>query len=234
MKNLKIEAIVLAVGLAILGVFLYCGLRSFSRQDRIVNVRGLAEREVKADHVIWPIMFKTSSNDMQDLYRQLNSANAIIKTWLQANGIPANEISVGAPQISDLKANQYSDLSDRDRFSLSCVTTVSTSQVDRVRSLIPRVGELLAKGVAISGDDDYSNQVQYDFTKLNAIKPQMIAEATKKAREAADKFAKDSDSKIGKIKSASQGLFEIDDRDQYTPYIKKVRVVTSLNFYIEN
>ena len=102
MKNLKIEAIVLAVGLAILGVFLYCGLRSFSRQDRIVNVRGLAEREVKADHVIWPIMFKTSSNDMQDLYRQLNSANAIIKTWLQANGIPANEISVGAPQISDL------------------------------------------------------------------------------------------------------------------------------------
>ena len=113
------------------------------------------------------------------------------------------------------------------------MTTVSTSQVDRVRSLIPRVGELLAKGVAISGDE-YSNQVQYDFTKLNAIKPQMIAEATKKAREAADKFAKDSDSKIGKIKSASQGLFEIDDRDQYTPYIKKVRVVTSLNFYIEN
>ena len=233
MKNLRVEAIVLAVGLAILGVFLYCGLKSFSRQDRIVNVRGLAEREVKADHVIWPIMFKTSSNDMQDLYRQLNSTNAIIKTWLQANGIPANEISVGAPQISDLKANQYSDLSDRDRFSLSCVTTVSTSQVDRVRSLIPRVGELLAKGVAIAGDE-YSNQVQYDFTKLNAIKPQMIAEATKKAREAADKFAKDSDSKIGKIKSASQGLFEIDDRDQYTPYIKKVRVVTSLNFYIEN
>ena len=121
MKNLRVEAIVLAVGLAILGVFLYCGLRSFSRQDRIVNVRGLAEREVKADHVIWPIMFKTSSNDMQDLYRQLNSANAIIKTWLQANGIPANEISVGAPQISDLKANQYSDLSDRDRLDRKSV-----------------------------------------------------------------------------------------------------------------
>ena len=96
-----------------------------------------------------------------------------------------------------------------------------------------RMGELLKQGIAISAND-YDTRVQYEFTSLNKIKPQMIEEATKNAREAAEKFAKDSDSKLGKIKNASQGLFTIEDRDPSTPYIKKVRVVTSVDFFLEN
>ena len=96
-----------------------------------------------------------------------------------------------------------------------------------------RMRELLKQGIAISAGD-YGSQVEYEFTSLNKIKPQMIEEATKNAREAAAKFAADSDSRLGKIKSAEQGYFSIENRDQYTPHIKKVRVVTSVNYFLEN
>ena len=96
-----------------------------------------------------------------------------------------------------------------------------------------RTGELLSQGIAIA-PNDYSYPIQFDFTSLNKIKPQMIEQATKNAREAAEKFAKDSESKLGKIKSAQQGLFSIEDRDSNTPYIKEVRVVTTVDYYLDN
>ena len=102
-----------------------------------------------------------------------------------------------------------------------------------MRGLIAEQGELLQKGIAVTGGD-YRYNVQYEYTGLNKIKPQMIEEATKNAREAAEKFAKDSESELGKIKSASQGQFSITDRDANTPYIKKVRVVTTVNYSLED
>ncbi len=115
---------------------------------------------------------------------------------------------------------------------MQSVVTVSSSQVDKVHELINRQGELMERGIAIT--NDYSNPITYDYTELNSIKPEMIAEATKNAREAANKFAEDSDSKLGKIKTAYQGQFSIEDRDQYTPYIKEVRVVTTLTYFLED
>lgn len=235
MKNYRIEAIILAFGTLVLGLFIYLGLSAFASKDRVVSVRGLAEREVKADHVIWPITYKTTGNDLQAIYANLNTVTPRIEAFLTQNGISRNDISVGAPQIIDLRADRYASSENalRDRYNVTTVITVSSGQVDKVRSLMSRIGELLKQGIAISAGD-YDTQVKYEFTSLNKIKPQMIEEATKNAREAAVKFANDSESKMGKIKSATQGLFTIDDRDQYTPYIKNVRVVTSVDYYLEN
>lgn len=235
MKNFRLESLVVAASLALLGLFVYLGLSSFGARDRVVTVRGLAENEVKADHVIWPITYKTTGNDMQALYADINNANQRIENFLVQNGVAKADISVGAPQIVDLRAERYasSDDATRDRYNVTSIVTVSSSQVDKVRSLMTRMGELLKQGIVISASD-YGTTVQYEFTSLNSIKPKMIEEATKKAREAAEKFANDSESKLGKIKSASQGLFTIENRDQYTPYVKRVRVVTSVDYFLEN
>ena len=111
--------------------------------------------------------------------------------------------------------------------------TVASSKVDLVRRLINEQSELLKQGIAITGGD-YMYRVKYEYSDLNSIKPQMIEEATKNARTAAQKFASDSDSKLGKIKRASQGQFSISDRDEFTPYIKKVRVVTTMDYFLED
>lgn len=233
MKNYRIEALILALGTLLLGLCIYFGLSDFAAKDRVVSVRGLAEREVKADHVIWPITYKTTGNDLSAIYSELNAVNPRIRQFLITNGVRKQDISVGAPQIVDLRAERYTDNTPRDRYNVTSIITVSSADVDKVRSLMSRMGELLKQGIAISAGD-YGTQVQYEFTSLNTIKPQMIEEATRNAREAAEKFANDSESKLGKIKTATQGLFSIDDRDQYTPYMKKVRVVTSVEYFLKN
>lgn len=233
MKNLRIESAILAVGLALLGVFVYNGINSLAKRDRVVSVRGLAEKEVQADRVIWPLAYKTVGDDLGSVYRDISSANKKIQTFLIKNGIKASDITNGAPQVNDLWTNEYRDNVNRQRYNATSVTTVSSSNVAKVRALMTRTGELLSQGIAIA-PNDYNYPIQFDFTSLNKIKPQMIEQATKNAREAAEKFAKDSESKLGKIKSAQQGLFSIEDRDSNTPYIKEVRVVTTVDYYLDN
>lgn len=233
MKNLRIESAILAVGLALLGVFVYNGINSLAKRDRVVSVRGLAEKEVQADRVIWPLAYKTVGDDLGSVYRDISSANKKIQTFLIKNGIKASDITNGAPQVNDLWTNEYRDNVNRQRYNATSVTTVSSSDVAKVRALMTRTGELLSQGIAIA-PNDYNYPIQFDFTSLNKIKPQMIEQATKNAREAAEKFAKDSESKLGKIKSAQQGLFSIEDRDTNTPYIKEVRVVTTVDYYLDN
>lgn len=233
MKNYRIETLILAVSLVVLGIFLYQGLCAIGADDRVVAVRGLAEREVQADYVIWPVTYKTTGNDLQTIYADVKRANAGIIAFLKKNGIQEAEISESALQIVDRHAERYNSDFARDRYNVTSVITVATSQVSLVRQLLTRVGELLKEGIAVSAAD-YDTRVQYEFTGLNNIKPEMIEQATRNAREAAEKFASDSGSKLGKIKTATQGLFTINDRDQYTPYIKNVRVVTSVNYYLEN
>ena len=233
MKNLRIESAILAVGLALLGVFVYNGINSLAKRDRVVSVRGLAEKEVQADRVIWPLAYKTVGDDLGSVYRDISSANKKIQTFLIKNGIKASDITNGAPQVNDLWTNEYRDNVNRQRYNATSVTTVSSSDVAKVRALMTRTGELLSQGIAIA-PNDYNYPIQFDFTSLNKIKPQMIEQATKNAREAAEKFAKDSESKLGKIKSAQQGLFSIEDRDSNTPYIKEVRVVATVDYYLDN
>lgn len=228
-NNILWAALLIALGIAAAGSFIYSGMRQNAQQNRFVSVRGLSEREVPADKVTWPVYFKEVGNDLQALYRTVNAKNAKVVAFLKSKGLSEQEISVAAPAVIDLDAERYRSSDSPYRYNVTSVITVTSKQVDKVREMMLQQGELLQQGIAIASGD-YQYQVSYEFTGLNSLKPSMIEEATKNAREAAEKFATDSDSRIGGIKRASQGLFTINDRDPNTPYIKKVRVVTSVDF----
>lgn len=232
--NKALSGLCIGIGLIIMGAILSRSIITVKDRDRIVTVKGLAEREVNADRVIWPLVFKEIGNDMTTIYNEINRKNKIVCDFLRANGISVSEISIAAPQIIDMRAERYVNNNEINyRYNVTSVITVSSGQVDKVRQLIARQVELLKKGVAITGDD-YRYTTRYSFTGLNDIKPAMIEEATIAARNAAEKFAKDSDSKLGKIRRANQGQFVISDRDESTPYIKEVRVVTTIDYYLKD
>ena len=153
--------------------------------------------------------------------------------YLKDNGVQESQISINAPEIIDLSADRYNTQKVPFRYNVTSVIVVVSEDVDRIRQLITNQGELLKEGIVVT-DGGYQYQVQYDFTELNNIKPEMIAEATANAREAGNRFAKDSESTLGKIKNADQGQFTISDRDPNTPYIKRIRVVTRIDFYLED
>ncbi len=233
MSKWRIEAIILAVGLVALGAQIEDGIKDFVAKDRVVTVKGLAEMEVPANKVTWPLMYKEVGNDLTTLYNKINQTNKAIVDFLKQKGISEDEISINAPEIIDMQAERYVGESKTYRYNVTTVITVTSNKVDLVRNLISEQGELLKQGIAITGGD-YRYNIQYDYTSLNEIKPQMIEEATKNAREAAQKFAKDSDSELGKIKRATQGQFSIDNRDANTPYIKRIRVVTTIEYSLED
>lgn len=233
MKSWKIEAAIVAVGLLLLGWMIRGGVNDVKDKERIVTVKGLAEMEVPADKVTWPLMYKDIGNDPAALYTNIEKKNQAIVRFLKSNGITDEEISVAPPEIIDMKAERYTNENVSYRYNATSVITVTSRNIDNVRKLMSEQTELLKQGIAITGGD-YRYSVSYEFTGLNDIKPQMIEEATKNARAAAEKFAKDSDSKLGKIRNASQGQFSISNRDGNTPYIKSVRVVTTVTYYLKN
>ena len=234
MKNFRIEAIILAVGLLLLGVFIEKGFSKFAEKDRSVTVKGLAEMEVPANKVTWPLVYKSLGNDLGRLYDDIKRSNQTITGFLKEKGLTEQEISINAPEIIDLAAERYTNNpTPANRYNVTTVITVTSDKVDLIRGLISEQGELLKRGIAITSGE-YQYRVQYEYTDLNKVKPQMIEEATKNAREAAEKFAKDSGSQLGKIRQANQGQFSITDRDPNTPYIKKIRVVTTIDYSLEN
>jgi hypothetical protein len=218
---------------AALGAQIEDGINDFVAKDRVVTVKGLAEMEIPADKVTWPLMYKEVGDDLSTLYHKISNTNKAIVDFLKQKGITEDEISINAPEIIDMQAERYVGENKSYRYNVTTVITVTSNKVDLVRNLISEQGELLKQGIAITGGD-YRYNIQYDYTSLNQIKPQMIEEATKNAREAAQKFAKDSDSELGKIKRATQGQFSIDNRDANTPYIKRVRVVTTIEYSLED
>lgn len=226
------EAVFIAVGLFLLGNQVKSGIDSLVDKERVVSVKGLAEMEVPADKVVWPLVYKDIGNDPAQLYANMEKKNAAIVEYLEKNGIGREEISIAPPEVIDLQAERYADRNVTYRYNATSVITVTSRNVERVRKLMSGQAELLKQGIAITGGE-YRYNVSYEFTGLNEVKPKMIEEATKNARAAAEKFAKDSDSKLGKIRNASQGQFSISDRDAYTPYIKSVRVVTTVNYYLK-
>lgn len=232
-STILLSAAFIAVGLISLGLSIKAGFDTFSDRDRDVTVRGLCEREVIANKVTWPIVTKEMGNDLAVIYNKIQSTNNLIVAFLRDNGITDDEISINPPDVSDRMTNSYDAEKIRVRYNVTNVIIVTSSKVEQVRKLIDRQTELMKQGVAIMAGD-YQYQTKYEYTDLNSIKPEMIAEATKNAREAANKFASDSESRLGKIKTARQGQFSISNRDQYTPYIKNIRVVTSIDYYLED
>ena len=186
------------LGLVVLGLQFPRAVEKFRSFDRTVNVKGLCEKEVKADKVIWPVVYKVMANDIQSVYDQIDANNAIVMAFLESGGVKADEISVAVPTISDKYATEYGSNDRAYRYIATNVLTVCTSDVDAVLALMSRQSELLKKGV-VTGGNSWENPVEFKYEGLNDIKPQMIEEATMNAREAAEKFAKDSHSRLGKI-----------------------------------
>lgn len=228
-----IPAAILAIGLVIMGFAVRSGIVTFKSMDRSVVVKGLAEREVKADKVTWPLVYKELGNDPSEMYGILEKKNNNVVTFLKAAGIKAEEISVNPPIISDRQADNYGNEIMNYRYKATSVITVISSDVDKVMQLMRRQTELMKQGIAIVSEEYGNNSVTYEFTGLNDIKPQMVEEATKKARETAMKFAEDSESNLGGIKTAQQGQFSIENRDANSPYIKRVRVVTTIEYFLK-
>ena len=237
-QNDRISAFILGaficIGLAVLGYLLGNAAIEFKQYERSVTVKGLSEREYDADIVIWPIQFTVAGNDLETLYNSIEEDTSQIKTFLGNSGIDVEEITFSSPAITDKSAQQYGNSAKPEfRYTALQTVTVYSKNIDAVRAVMGSLSELGKKGIVFTGGN-YQSQTEYIFTRLNDVKPEMIEEATRKAREVAEKFASDSDSRLGKIKRASQGQFSISARDKNNPHIKKVRVVSTVEYYLSD
>jgi hypothetical protein len=225
--------LLIGLGIVIAGFAVGNGISRIRTSDRFVSVRGLAEREVNADLAIWPISFDVTGNDLADLQRKVEEKRGIVSDFLHELGFAKEEISHSAPKIRDNEAtpNYESKTPTKFRYTARTIVLLRSVNVKLVKQAMEKSGALVGKGVVLSAEN-WENRTEFLFTGLNNIKPAMIEEATINARSAAEKFAKDSGSKIGKIRSATQGLFSIDDRDMNSPEVKKVRVVTTVGYYL--
>lgn len=229
-KSYGIAGLAVMAGLMVLGFFIAGGLDNIAFQDRYVTVKGLAERDVLADKVVWPLSFKCVSNDMQELYNSIEKNNAIVMEFLKEGGIKGNEIIISAPAVTDRLAQSYVPENMKYRYQAEAVVTVISPQVEKVIELMREQVNLMKQGVIIS--NEYNYQTRFEYTSLNDIKPAMVEEATRNARAVAQKFAEDSGSEIGTIRQASQGQFTISS-DPTTPQIKNIRVVTTVKYSLD-
>ncbi len=224
-----IPSLLIALAIVVLGLCLKGGFDNIAFKDRYVGVRGLAERQVKATTASWNLSYTLTGDDLSSLYEQVEGKNKIVIDFLKSAGIPESDITAQTPTIYDPTTNRYTTERPDYRYSITVTVSVSSDKVDAVYAMTQKQGELLTKGVPYS-----ETMVNYSFTQLNSIKPEMVAEATKNAREVADRFAADSQSAVGKIKSATQGQFSIEDVESAKPYYKNVRIVTYVDYYLED
>ena len=219
----------IAAGLIGLGYLLSSTIIKVKNMERTVSVKGLAVRQVKANIAIYPIQFEVADNNAVQLYEKIKENKDLVVAFLKNEGFNDNEIFISSPQIVDNFAQGYNSHA-HFRYVGKVVVTLYTTKVDKTVNLGKELFKLNKEGVIAS---NLKYQTNYLFTKLNSIKPKMIEEATENAKKAAIKFAMDSDSELNGIKSARQGYFSITNRDSNTPYIKKVRVVTDVVYYLK-
>lgn len=234
MENNKtlLAAVIVALGVAGAGAFIGHGMQKLNAGNRAVTVKGLSEKEVAADLVIWPITYVEAGNQLPEIYARIERNNKLVQDLLLSSGLKTADIALAPPKINDTEANNYGNQASRNRYSATVVVTVRSGDMKAVKLAMEKSGELVKQGVAVSLN--YEAKPEYLFTQLNAIKPALIAEATQNARKAAEQFALDSNSHVGGIRSASQGQIIINDRDSGTPEIKVVRVVTTVEYSLVN
>ena len=221
------KTIIISAAVVISSIILALGMGKIMHTERTVSVRGLAEKEVDADLAVWKLSFSLGSNDMKDLQNQILNQTDLAKAFLEQHQLTQADYTVLSPEITDATVSLYSD-PERRSFDYVGKQTIliRSGNVQGVKAAAQDTIQLLGQGVSVSSDWD--GKVQYYFNGLNEIKPEMIAEATENARKAAEQFAHDSKSKVGKIQTASQGLFSIEDAAPGLEYKKNVRVVTTV------
>jgi hypothetical protein len=235
-------ALALALGIAVAGALAGSGFARARQADRYVTVKGISEREVRADTGLWPLRLVAADDDLSRANQQLAGSVEKLRAFLAANGISEKETSLQGVKVTDAFADQYRPAGQvARRYVVETTLLVRSGNPDRVLAVSQKVGDLVRQGVVLSTRGDYEGSgPTFLFTKLNDIKPAMIAEATARAREAATQFARDSKSPLGGIRRASQGLFEILPRDE-APGLrgegqieKRVRVVTTVEYLLRD
>lgn len=232
-NKIIIASVIIALGIGLLGYFINNGLSTIANRGRVVTVKGLSEMVIPADKVTWPIVSKEVGDDLPELYNRINSKTQTIKDFLKDGGLKDEEININAPEVLDLNAERYSGNDRNYRYNITSIITVTSNNVKLVRNIIARQGELLKKGVAII-NGGYENPITYEYTAFKDEKSKMMAEAIENAEKTAKQFAENSHSKLNKIENANQGQFSIEDKDATTPYIKKVRVVTTITYSLKD
>lgn len=240
--------VLIAFGLIVGGWALGGQIKAIRLGDRYVTVKGLVERTVKSDLAIWPITYKEAGDDLTSVSAKTEADKKIVLDFLTGQGIQTSEIELGVVRVIDTQANEYGGGNRAPhRYIVEQQITVRTSRVDQVAAATQKTMQLLQRGIVVNSNPGQG--VSYKFTGLNSIKPDMITEATRNARAAADRFASDSGSKVGAIRQANQGVFSILPADQGgdageggevgagyaadSSLMKTVRVVTTVEYYLE-
>jgi len=231
-----LAAIVVGGGIALAGKFVADGIVENRTADRYVTVKGLAEREVQADLAVWPITIVASGDDLQGVQSDIDADIAALTGFLREAGFSEAEVSLDRIQVEDRVAAGYHDPSrQQSRYTIRQPVIVRADQVDLVAETSRRLGEVVRQGVVMQ---DWQGP-SFLFTRLNDVKPDMIAEATAAAREAAQQFADDAGADIGELRTANQGVFVILPRDEFPgamesqQVFKTVRVVTTVTYALD-
>ena len=234
-----IATLMLAIAIVLAGLLVGRGVERFRSADRSVAVKGVAERTVTADVGLWPVRMVAADNDLDAAQRKITRDRHVVLAFLARFGLDSTATELQGFEVADTRANPYQGGIAANRFIITTTLMVRTSQPERIREATQRVGDLVAAGVVLtSGGPGYGGPT-YLFTRLNDLKPEMVAEATANARKAAGEFARQSGSKVGGIKRASQGVFEILPRDaapgvmQEGQIQKTLRVVATVEYLLQ-
>ena len=237
----KFGALILAAGIALGGFFPGFYYYQAKINANSVTVKGLAEKDVRADMAIWSLQFVVTGNNLSELQNKISGQAQTIVEFLKKRGFAETEISLSPITTNDLLANPYQNANETNgrRFILTQSVELRTQKVDEVANSLSATNELISKGIVFTQDYNGGSRASFLFTKLNEIKPQMLEEATQNAKEAALQFAKSSGSEVGKIKRASQGVFSIQPRvdadsiRESQQIDKKVRVVSTVEYWLK-
>ena len=222
-NNTLLLATIIGILILFFSFIFLISAKSFSDQGAYVEVKGLSERIVKADTAIWTLNFDIKSNDIDALYSDIGKNTATIKSFLKEKGFEDTEINV-AP------INVYQDTYRDALFRYNSINQLSvyTNKVDLVKSASKDTLSLVKRGVTLN-----QNNISFEFSDINSVKPEMLAESIKNAKDSAKKFAKESGSGLGKVARGNQGVFDITDKDPGSPEYKKIRVVSTLRFLLK-
>lgn len=225
--------ILLAFGLTVFGLLIGRAVQRGREFDRFLTVRGLSEREVKATVALWPLRFAVTADELPALKTAMEQGRETVQAFFRDQQIPAADVSVGLPMVLDRVDRDYGEAAaNLPRYKAIVTLVVRSAQVDVVKRAIQNVDQLLDRGIRLTGNE-HELRPDFFFDGINELKPSMIEEATGNARTAAEKFAQDSKAVVGSIRRATQGVIEINDVDVASPERKLVRVVTTVEFFLQ-
>lgn len=234
-----LSAVALGLGIAISGWFIGQGFFQGRATERFVTVKGVSERDVKADIALWPLRFVSTDDDLSKAQAKIKKNHEQVLAFLQKYGIDATAVEVHKLEVNDLLANPYRSSPAQSRYIIAQTLMVRTKDPETVHQASQHIGQLVEAGVILSTMGGPDMGPNYLFTGLNKLKPEMIAEATANARRAAKQFAVDSGSELGNIRRANQGVFVILPRDrasgirEQSQRHKTIRVVSTIGYYLK-